>query len=141
MRTLTDKLQVSKPLLVSGATGRNNEHVWRINLYRLATLFVANAFGQPIILQHLHFRLDHSAVIDWCGRCSGGGVVMVGVLLHQLGLPPEGLAIIAAVDRITTCSVPRLTWPVIRQWGHRCKTEGEIGKEESVDAEPAQANA
>ncbi len=34
------------------------------------------------------------------GGVPGGGVVMIGVILHQLGLPPEGLAIVAAVDRI-----------------------------------------
>ncbi len=68
----------------------------------MATIFVANAFGQPINSADL-FTLGGLTILllsIGAGGVPGGGVVMVGVLLHQLGLPPEGLAIVAAVDRI-----------------------------------------
>lgn len=76
------------------------------------------------------------------GGVPGGGVVMVGVLLHQLGLPPEGLAIIAAVDRINDmfCTSSNVVGDTAVNT-IVAKTEGEIGNQEEVEAQPAQANA
>ena len=73
--------------------------------------------------------------------CIRDSVVMVGVLLHQLGLPPEGLAIIAAVDRINDmfCTSSNVVGDTAVNT-IVAKSEGEIGKEE-VEAQPAQANA
>ncbi len=34
-----------------------------------------------------------------CGTAAGG-IVMIGVLIHQLGLPVEAIALVAALDRI-----------------------------------------
>jgi Na+/H+-dicarboxylate symporter len=67
---------------------------------------------------------------------------MVGVILHQLGLPPEGLAIVAAVDRINDmfCTSSNVVGDTAVNT-IVAKSEGEIGAEAEVEAKPAQANA
>ncbi|EMQ2878300.1 dicarboxylate/amino acid:cation symporter [Vibrio navarrensis] len=102
MRTLTEKLQVSKSVAGFGVPLGATMNMSGVSIYiALATIFVANAFGQPINSADI-FTLGLTILLlsIGAGGVPGGGVVMVGVLLHQLGLPPEGLAIIAAVDRI-----------------------------------------
>ncbi|MDO6497822.1 dicarboxylate/amino acid:cation symporter [Photobacterium sanguinicancri] len=102
MRTLTDKIGVSKSVAGFGVPLGATMNMSGVSIYiALATIFVANAFGQPINSADL-FTLGLTILLlsIGAGGVPGGGVVMVGVLLHQLGLPPEGLAIIAAVDRI-----------------------------------------
>ncbi|AEX21097.1 sodium:glutamate symporter [Vibrio natriegens] len=144
MRTLTDKLQVSKSVAGFGVPLGATMNMSGVSIYiALATLFVANAFGQPINTSDI-FTLGLTILLlsIGAGGVPGGGVVMVGVLLHQLGLPPEGLAIIAAVDRINDmfCTSSNVVGDTAVNT-IVAKTEGEIGKEESVDAEPVQANA
>ncbi|WP_428617072.1 cation:dicarboxylate symporter family transporter, partial [Shewanella sp.] len=44
------------------------------------------------------------------GGVPGGGMVMIGVLIHQMGLPVEAFVIVAALDRLidmvlTSCNV------------------------------------
>ncbi|WP_299018922.1 dicarboxylate/amino acid:cation symporter [uncultured Photobacterium sp.] len=102
MRTLTDKIGVSKSVAGFGVPLGATMNMSGVSIYiALATIFVANAFGQPINSADL-FTLGLTILLlsIGAGGVPGGGVVMVGVLLHQLGLPAEGLAIIAAVDRI-----------------------------------------
>ncbi|EGR2796977.1 dicarboxylate/amino acid:cation symporter [Vibrio navarrensis] len=102
MRTLTEKLQVSKSVAGFGVPLGATMNMSGVSIYiALATIFIANAFGQPINSADI-FTLGLTILLlsIGAGGVPGGGVVMVGVLLHQLGLPPEGLAIIAAVDRI-----------------------------------------
>lgn len=102
MRTLTDKIGVSKSVAGFGVPLGATMNMSGVSIYiALATIFVANAFGQPINTSDL-FTLGLTILLlsIGAGGVPGGGVVMVGVLLHQLGLPAEGLAIIAAVDRI-----------------------------------------
>ncbi|MGF1757807.1 dicarboxylate/amino acid:cation symporter [Photobacterium sagamiensis] len=102
MRTLTDKIGVSKSVAGFGVPLGATMNMSGVSIYiALATIFVANAFGQPINSADL-FTLGLTILLlsIGAGGVPGGGVVMVGVLLHQLGLPPEGLAIVAAVDRI-----------------------------------------
>lgn len=145
MRTLTEKLQVSKSVAGFGVPLGATMNMSGVSIYiALATMFVANAFGQPINTADI-FTLGLTILllsIGAGGVPGGGGVVMVGVLLHQLGLPPEGLAIIAAVDRINDmfCTSSNVVGDTAVNT-IVAKTEGEIGKEEGVDAEPAQANA
>lgn len=102
MRTLTDKLGVSKSVAGFGVPLGATMNMSGVSIYiTLATLFVANAFGQPInSADVVTLGLTILLLSIGAGGVPGGGVVMVGVLLHQLGLPPEGLAIVAAVDRI-----------------------------------------
>ncbi|WP_028863280.1 dicarboxylate/amino acid:cation symporter [Psychromonas aquimarina] len=102
MRTLTDKIGVSKSVAGFGVPLGATMNMSGVSIYiALATIFVANAFGQPVNTADL-FTLGLTILLlsIGAGGVPGGGIVMVGVLLHQLGLPPEGLAIVAAVDRI-----------------------------------------
>lgn len=102
MRTLTDKIGVSKSVAGFGVPLGATMNMSGVSIYiTLATIFVANAFGQPFNAADL-FTLGLTILLlsVGAGGVPGGGIVMVGVLLHQLGLPPEGLAIVAAVDRI-----------------------------------------
>ncbi|AIU67623.1 dicarboxylate/amino acid:cation symporter [Vibrio coralliilyticus] len=143
MRTLTEKLQVSKSVAGFGVPLGATMNMSGVSIYiALATIFVANAFGQPINTADV-FTLGLTILLlsIGAGGVPGGGVVMVGVLLHQLGLPPEGLAIIAAVDRINDmfCTSSNVVGDTAVNT-IVAKSEGEIGKEE-VEAQPAQANA
>ncbi|MDE3899905.1 MULTISPECIES: dicarboxylate/amino acid:cation symporter [Vibrio] len=145
MRTLTEKLQVSKSVAGFGVPLGATMNMSGVSIYiALATIFVANAFGQPINTADV-FTLGLTILLlsIGAGGVPGGGVVMVGVLLHQLGLPPEGLAIIAAVDRINDmfCTSSNVVGDTAVNT-IVAKSEGEIGKEETeVEAQPAQANA
>ncbi|TFH90001.1 dicarboxylate/amino acid:cation symporter [Vibrio ouci] len=143
MRTLTEKLQVSKSVAGFGVPLGATMNMSGVSIYiALATIFVANAFGQPINTADV-FTLGLTILLlsIGAGGVPGGGVVMVGVLLHQLGLPPEGLAIIAAVDRINDmfCTSSNVVGDTAVNT-IVAKTEGEIGKEEvEVEAKPVQA--
>ncbi|EML0277850.1 dicarboxylate/amino acid:cation symporter [Vibrio parahaemolyticus] len=144
MRTLTEKLQVSKSVAGFGVPLGATMNMSGVSIYiALATIFVANAFGQPINTADV-FTLGLTILLlsIGAGGVPGGGVVMVGVLLHQLGLPPEGLAIIAAVDRINDmfCTSSNVVGDTAVNT-IVAKTEGEIGNQEEVEAQPAQANA
>ncbi len=143
MRTLTEKLQVSKSVAGFGVPLGATMNMSGVSIYiALATIFVANAFGQPINTADL-FTLGLTILLlsIGAGGVPGGGVVMVGVLLHQLGLPPEGLAIIAAVDRINDmfCTSSNVVGDTAVNT-IVAKTEGEIGKDEAeVEAKPVEA--
>ncbi|EJG0618839.1 dicarboxylate/amino acid:cation symporter [Vibrio parahaemolyticus] len=144
MRTLTEKLQVSKSVAGFGVPLGATMNMSGVSIYiALATIFVANAFGQPINTADV-FTLGLTILLlsIGAGGVPGGGVVMVGVLLHQLGLPPEGLAIIAAVDRINDmfCTSSNVVGDTAVNT-IVAKTEGEIGNQEEVEVQPAQANA
>ncbi len=102
MRTLTDKIGVSKSVAGFGVPLGATMNMTGASIYiAIAAVFCANAFGQPIATGDL-VTLGFTVLLlsIGAGGVPGGGVVMVGVILHQLGLPPEGLAIVAAVDRI-----------------------------------------
>ncbi|MFD2177242.1 dicarboxylate/amino acid:cation symporter [Veronia pacifica] len=102
MRTLTDKIGVSKSVAGFGVPLGATMNMSGVSIYiAIATVFCANAFGQPFALSDM-LTLGFTVLLlsIGAGGVPGGGIVMVGVLLHQLGIPPEGLAIVAAVDRI-----------------------------------------
>ncbi|RXJ73990.1 dicarboxylate/amino acid:cation symporter [Veronia nyctiphanis] len=102
MRTLTDKIGVSKSVAGFGVPLGATMNMSGVSIYiAIATVFCANAFGQPFELSDM-LTLGFTVLLlsIGAGGVPGGGIVMVGVLLHQLGIPPEGLAIVAAVDRI-----------------------------------------
>ena len=143
MRTLTEKLKVSESVAGFGVPLGATMNMSGVSIYiALATIFVANAFGQPINTADV-FTLGLTILLlsIGAGGVPGGGVVMVGVLLHQLGLPPEGLAIIAAVDRINDmfCTSSNVVGDTAVNT-IVAKTEGEIGKQEQ-EVKTAQANA
>ncbi|MCG7489984.1 dicarboxylate/amino acid:cation symporter [Vibrio sp. Of14-4] len=142
MRTLTEKLKVSESVAGFGVPLGATMNMSGVSIYiALATIFVANAFGQPINTADV-FTLGLTILLlsIGAGGVPGGGVVMVGVLLHQLGLPPEGLAIIAAVDRINDmfCTSSNVVGDTAVNT-IVAKTEGEIGKQDQ-EVKTAQAN-
>ena len=144
MRTLTDKIGVSKSVAGFGVPLGATMNMAGASIYiAIAAVFCANAFGQPIAVSDL-VTLGFTVLLlsIGAGGVPGGGGVMVGVILHQLGLPPEGLAIVAAVDRINDmfCTSSNVVGDTAVNT-IVAKSEGEIGKEEIVDAEPAQASA
>ncbi|MGR5325001.1 dicarboxylate/amino acid:cation symporter [Vibrio sp. DNB22_17_1] len=144
MRTLTDKIGVSKSVAGFGVPLGATMNMAGASIYiAIAAVFCANAFGQPIAVSDL-VTLGFTVLLlsIGAGGVPGGGVVMVGVILHQLGLPPEGLAIVAAVDRINDmfCTSSNVVGDTAVNT-IVAKSEGEIGKEEVVEAESAQASA
>ncbi|MDP2574809.1 dicarboxylate/amino acid:cation symporter [Vibrio sp. vnigr-6D03] len=141
MRTLTEKLNVSRSVAGFGVPLGATMNMSGVSIYiALATIFVANAFGQPINSADI-FTLGLTILLlsIGAGGVPGGGVVMVGVLLHQLGLPPEGLAIIAAVDRINDmfCTSSNVVGDTAVNT-IVAKSENEIGVEEK--SEPVQVS-
>ncbi|MGY3871353.1 dicarboxylate/amino acid:cation symporter [Aeromonas crassostreae] len=102
MRTLTEKFGVSKSIAGFGVPLGATMNMSGVSIYiTLATLFVANATGVSINSADL-LSIGFTVLIlsIGAGGVPGGGVVMIGVMLMQLGLPMEALAIIMAVDRI-----------------------------------------
>ncbi|MDA0149231.1 dicarboxylate/amino acid:cation symporter [Vibrio sp. LaRot3] len=145
MRTLTDKIGVSKSVAGFGVPLGATMNMAGASIYiAIAAVFCANAFGHPIAVSDL-VTLGFTVLLlsIGAGGVPGGGVVMVGVILHQLGLPPEGLAIVAAVDRINDmfCTSSNVVGDTAVNT-IVAKSEGAIGVEaEEVPAQPAQANA
>ncbi|WP_070962593.1 dicarboxylate/amino acid:cation symporter [Vibrio sonorensis] len=143
MRTLTDKVGVSKSVAGFGVPLGATMNMAGASIYiAIAAVFCANAFGQPIEVSDL-VTLGFTVLLlsIGAGGVPGGGVVMVGVILHQLGLPPEGLAIVAAVDRINDmfCTSSNVVGDTAVNT-IVAKSENEIGKQE-VEAAPVSANA
>ncbi len=102
MRTLTEKMGVSKTVAGFGVPLGATMNMSGVSIYiALATVFAANAYGMPIQAGDM-FTLGLTVLLlsVGAGGVPGGGIVMVGVLLTQLGLPVEALAILAAVDRV-----------------------------------------
>ncbi|SQD79377.1 dicarboxylate/amino acid:cation symporter [Moritella yayanosii] len=102
MRTLTDKIGVSKTVAGFGVPLGATMNMSGVSIYiSIATVFAANAYGTPLqVADMFTMGLTILLLSVGAGGVPGGGIVMIGVLLTQLGLPIEALAIIAAVDRI-----------------------------------------
>jgi Na+/H+-dicarboxylate symporter len=67
----------------------------------VAAMFVANAFGIELTLTQ-QATIVMTAVLASIGTASipGGGLIMLTMVLESVGLPLEGIAIVAGVDRI-----------------------------------------
>ncbi|WP_117233600.1 dicarboxylate/amino acid:cation symporter [Vibrio maerlii] len=144
MRTLTDKIGVSKSVAGFGVPLGATMNMAGASIYiAIAAVFCANAFGQPIATGDL-VTLGFTVLLlsIGAGGVPGGGVVMVGVILHQLGLPPEGLAIVAAVDRINDmfCTSSNVVGDTAVNT-IVAKSENEIGVEADVEVELQKAEA
>ncbi|WKE67228.1 dicarboxylate/amino acid:cation symporter [Gallaecimonas kandeliae] len=101
-KTLTEKLGVDKSVAGFGVPLGATMNMSGSAIYMtVATIFVANAYGtglessQLVTLGVTTFLLAIAT-----GGVPGGAAVTTGVLLHQLGLPMEAMAIILATDRI-----------------------------------------
>ena len=102
MRTLTDKLGVSRAIAGFGVPLGATINMSGSAIYiTLAAIFAANISGTPIPAGDLlTVGVTVLLMSVGVGGVPGGAVVMAGVLLHQMGLPIEAMAIIMAVDRI-----------------------------------------
>ncbi|MCL1050473.1 dicarboxylate/amino acid:cation symporter [Shewanella abyssi] len=112
MRTLTEKLGVNRAVAGFGVPLGATMNMGGVSIYiTIAIFFVANAFGAPIGMDQLPALLFSVFLLSvGAGGVPGGGMVMIGVLIHQMGLPVEAFAIVAALDRIidmvlTSCNV------------------------------------
>tara|TARA_B100001094_G_scaffold333296_2_gene410424 strand:- start:13666 stop:14919 length:1254 start_codon:yes stop_codon:yes gene_type:complete len=102
MRTLTEKLGVSRSVSGFGVPLGATMNMGGVSIYiTIATLFVANAYGASITADQLPTLLLNIFLLAvGSGGVPGGGLIMIGILIQQLGLPLEAFALIAAVDRI-----------------------------------------
>ncbi|MEG2204971.1 MAG: dicarboxylate/amino acid:cation symporter, partial [Oscillospiraceae bacterium] len=67
----------------------------------ICALFIANAFGMPLSLGgQLQVVLAATLASIGTAGVPGAGTVMLGMVLQQVGLPVEGIALILGVDRI-----------------------------------------
>lgn len=112
MRTLTEKLGVNHAVAGFGVPLGATMNMGGVSIYiTIAIFFVANAFGMPITTEQLPSLLFSIFLLSvGAGGVPGGGMVMIGVLIHQMGLPIEAFAIVAALDRLidmvlTSCNV------------------------------------
>ncbi len=67
----------------------------------ICALFFSQAFGIPIDTHH-YFILILTATLGSIGAAGipGGSLIMMGMVLQSVGLPLEGIALIAGIDRI-----------------------------------------
>ncbi len=102
MRTLTEKLGVNRAVAGFGVPLGATMNMGGVSIYiTIAIFFVANAFGMPFTVEQLPALIFSIFLLSvGAGGVPGGGMVMIGVLIHQTGLPIEAFAIVAAIDRI-----------------------------------------
>ncbi|WP_133407772.1 dicarboxylate/amino acid:cation symporter [Parashewanella tropica] len=102
MRTLTEKLGVNKAVAGFGVPLGATMNMGGVSIYiTIAIFFVANAFGMPFTAEQIPALIFSIFLLSvGAGGVPGGGMVMIGVLIHQTGLPIEAFAIVAAIDRI-----------------------------------------
>ncbi|MGI2258784.1 dicarboxylate/amino acid:cation symporter [Shewanella sp. GXUN23E] len=112
MRTLTEKLGVNQAVAGFGVPLGATMNMGGVAIYiTVAIFFIANAFGTPITLEQLPTVLFSIFLLAvGAGGVPGGGMVMIGVMIHQMGLPVEAFALVAALDRLidmilTSCNV------------------------------------
>lgn len=67
----------------------------------ICSLFFAQAFGIPLDMSH-YMVLIMTATLGSIGAAGipGGSLIMMGMVLTSVGLPLEGIALIAGIDRI-----------------------------------------
>lgn len=102
MRTLTEKLGVKPSVAGFGVPMGATMNMSGAAIYiTVAAFFVANAFGSPITMEQIPVLAFSVFLLSiGAGGVPGGGIVMIGILIHQMGLPVEAIALVAALDRI-----------------------------------------
>ena len=102
MRTLTEKLGVKKAVAGFGVPLGATMNMGGVSIYvTVATIFIANAYGVPFTTDQLPVLVFSIFLLSiGAGGVPGGGMVMIGVMIHQMNLPVEAFAIVAALDRI-----------------------------------------
>ncbi len=67
----------------------------------ICALFIANVYGIPLSMgQQVTIILTATLASIGTAGVPGAGVVMLGMVLQSVGLPLEGVALIAGIDRI-----------------------------------------
>ena len=109
----------------------------------ICALFVANAFGLPLTIgQQAMVVLSATLASIGTAGVPGAGTVMLGMVLAQVGLPVEGIALILGVDRILD-----MVRTMINITGDAAcsiviaRTEGELAEGEAIDSAPASQEA
>ena len=102
MRTITEKLGVKRSVAGFGVPMGATMNMSGVAIYiTVAAFFVGNAFGTPITMEQVPVLAFSVFLLSiGAGGVPGGGIVMIGVLIHQMGLPVEAIALVAALDRI-----------------------------------------
>lgn len=103
MRTLTEKLGVSRATAGFGVPLGATMNMGGVSIYiTIAAFFLSNAFGVAITMEQLPALIAAVFLLSvGAGGVPGGGAVMIGVLIHQMGLPVEtAFGLVIAVDRI-----------------------------------------
>ena len=102
MRVVNEKIGVSKTstsfVLPLGASINMDGTAIYLGI---CALFFSQAYGIPIDAHH-YFILILTATLGSIGAAGipGGSLIMMGMVLTSVGLPLEGIALIAGVDRI-----------------------------------------
>jgi Na+/H+-dicarboxylate symporter len=102
MRVVNEKIGVSKSttyfVLPLGASINMDGTAMYLGI---CALFFSQAYGIPIDAHH-YFILVLTATLGSIGAAGipGGSLIMMGMVLTSVGLPLEGIALIAGVDRI-----------------------------------------
>ncbi|WP_341501117.1 dicarboxylate/amino acid:cation symporter [Gallaecimonas sp. GXIMD4217] len=140
-KTLTEKLGVSKSVAGFGVPLGATMNMSGSAIYMtVATVFVANAYGAGLAdSQLVTLGLTAFLLSIATGGVPGGAAVTTGVLLHQLGLPMEAMAIILATDRI--CDAVVTTTNVVGDTAVStlvARSEGELCKDTMHDRELVQ---
>ena len=67
----------------------------------MGALFIAQAYGIDLTLQHM-LLLSMTVILATLGTASipGGGLLMISIVFSSVGIPLEGIAILASVDRL-----------------------------------------
>lgn len=67
----------------------------------MSAIFIANAYDIPLDINH-YIILATTVILATIGTASipGGGLLMLSIVFSSIGLPLEGLAILASVDRL-----------------------------------------
>lgn len=115
----------------------------------IAAIFIAHLYGIPLGLTE-YLIITGTATIAALGTAGvpGSAMVMLTVTLTAVGLPLEGIAFIAAVDRIidmmrtaTNVTGDMVVTSVIARSEGLVQTPVELTQEQSADAAEAQARA
>lgn len=103
----------------------------------MSAIFIAHAYGIPLDIHHI-ITLIVTTILASVGTAgvSGSGFIMLSVVLTSVGLPIEGLAILAAIDRLRDMvgTVLNITGDAVVAV-YIAKKENELNEEQYYNAE------
>jgi dicarboxylate/amino acid:cation (Na+ or H+) symporter, DAACS family len=113
----------------------------------MAALFIAECYGIELQLQHM-FIIAATVILATIGTASipGAGLIMLSIVFSSVGIPLEGIALLASVDRLRDMATTALniTGDAVCAV-YVAKQEGELDEtkyyEESTKREPQHVEA